>query len=223
VTAAVDLIRACAPTRFGGESAVGGERLPDALIEAVVEAYASSDRHYHTLEHVAEVAQQFAAVAAPDAPGWSDPGAVFAAVLAHDAVYDPARRDNEARSAELGRAWCASFLPAVDAERCVALVLATAHHGRPVDGDDLDLALFLDCDLAILGAPPARYDRYEADVVREYAAVYPEAQVRAGRRAFLAAMSARERVFHTDWFEARLGPAARANLQRALAGLDRPA
>ena len=204
-------IAACAPA---------GLRWTDALAAEVSRAYSSAGRHYHTIDHVAEVAQRFAEVAS-EGPGWRDPLSVFAAVLAHDAVYDAARSDNEALSAELGRAWCRELL-GIDGERCAQLVLATAHHaGPPSDREeDLDLALFLDCDLAILGADPARYDAYERDVAREYSAVWPEPLYRAGRARFLASMLERPTPFHTAWSTARWGAAARSNLERALAALS---
>lgn len=204
------------PLRALSDCAPAGLVLPDPLLDEVATAYGSPGRHYHTLEHVAEVATWFAAVSA--GPGWREAGEVYAAVLSHDAVYDVGRPDNEARSAELGRAWCRAHLD-LDGQRCAELVLATARHGAETPGGDPDLALFLDCDLAVLGAPAARYDRYEAQIAREYGAMYPEAAYRAGRLRFLEAMSARARIFHTDWFEARLGGAARANLDRAIAAL----
>ena len=49
---------------------------------ALERAYATGERHYHTLDHVLEVAGHFHSV-----PGWNRPREVFAAVLFHDAVY----------------------------------------------------------------------------------------------------------------------------------------
>ncbi|MEZ4241787.1 MAG: hypothetical protein R3F59_37690 [Myxococcota bacterium] len=111
-------------------------------------------------------------------------------------------------------------LPGADPERCAALVLATAGHGGAIPADDPDLASFLDCDLSILGAAPDRYDRYEADVAREYLTVVTPEAYRAGRASFLASMAGRTPTFHTAWLEERLGERARSNLRRALAAAD---
>ena len=75
--------------------------LPDALYAEVAAAYKSPPRAYHTLEHVAEVAQWFAEVARTG--GWTHPAEVWLALLFHDAVYEYGRDDNEARSAETPR------------------------------------------------------------------------------------------------------------------------
>ncbi|MEQ1502163.1 MAG: hypothetical protein ABMB14_08020 [Myxococcota bacterium] len=190
--------------------------LEEDLAVEVIRAYGSPGRHYHTVDHVVNVAREYAAVAS--GPGWRRPVDVFAAVLAHDAVYDVARTDNEARSADLGREWAARL--GADADRTAALVLATATHvgGGAID-DDPDTALFLDCDLAILGAAPDVYDAYEAAIAREYAPVAPEPMFRAGRGAFLAKLLACPTPFHTAWFTARYGAAARSNLERAARAL----
>src|SRR6185503_16107201 len=125
--------------------------------------------------------------------------------------YDPTRHDNEARSAQLARDLVAA------SDRTAHLIELTASHGKALTLDD-DAAHFLDCDAAILGAAPAEFDAYDAGIAFEYKHVPPEAY-RAGRRAFLESMRARERIFHTDFFHAQLDVAARANIERALAKL----
>jgi len=173
--------------------------------------YAEPHRAYHTAAHVAEVLRWFDAVG--DAVGWRDPTAVYLAIVFHDAIYDPTRHDNEEQSALLARAL-------VDASpRTVELIQLTAQHGK-LDGAtlDADAQHFLDSDTAILGAEPAAFDAYDAAIRREYAHV-PDDAYRAGRGAFLRAMHDRPRIFFSDYFHARLDAAARANLERALAGL----
>lgn len=192
--------------------------VPPELERALAAAYAEPHRAYHTAAHIAEVLRWYDHVA--DATGWRDPAAVYLAVLFHDAVYDPLAKDNEARSAELAcrLAGAAGVSPAV-LDRSAELILLTARHGalEPATlGGDADAAHFLDCDTAILGAPPAEFDAYDAAVAAEYARV-PAAAFHAGRRAFLAGLLARPRIFLSELFHARLDAAARANLARALA------
>ena len=79
---------------------------------------------------------------------------------------------------------------------------------------DADGALFLDCDMAILGAPPEAYDRYAAQVAEEYAPIIPARAYASGRARFLDKLLASERVFLSGFFHARLGAAARDNLRR---------
>jgi predicted metal-dependent HD superfamily phosphohydrolase len=75
-------------------------------------------------------------------------------------------------------------------------------------------------DLAILGSPPAEFDAYEAAVRREYDWV-PEARWKPGRRAVLAQFLARPAIYATLRLRASHEVAARGNLARAIARLDR--
>ena len=151
-----------------------------------------------------------------------DTAAVELAIWYHDAIYDPSATDNEARSADLllaemrGLA-CPSVVSA--AER---MVRATASHELPPDLPDAlraDTATFLDLDMAVLGAPPAEYDLYEAGIATEYVPVHGLDNFRAGRASFLRGMLTRKRLFHTDRFHHRLDAAARANMRRGLLAL----
>src|SRR3954466_1141667 len=67
------------------------------VFDILAAAYSAPARHYHNLEHLAEMF----GVADRLALETDDPGAVRLAVWFHDAVYDPRANDNEARSAEL--------------------------------------------------------------------------------------------------------------------------
>jgi predicted metal-dependent HD superfamily phosphohydrolase len=189
--------------------------LPDAQCQALVEAYATPARAYHDMDHVREVLRHYAAVA--DGPGWSDPVAVYLAVLYHDAIYVPGRGDNEVHSAVLAREHLARWLPAVDAERVARLIELTARHGRLEPADvDRDEALFLDCDMAILAASPEAFAAYDRAIAAEYRGVVPAWTYRLNRRRFLKSLLARERIFLSDFFHARCDAQARINLRRAV-------
>lgn len=187
---------------------------PDVLVE-LARRYAEPQRAYHTAAHVAEVLQWFDELA--DAQLWRTPAEVYLAIVFHDAVYDPRAKSgaNERDSAELARTLAGAN------DRVVELILATARHGSidpSVAATDPDLAHFLDADTAILGAEPARFDRYDEQIRFEYGHV-PDDAYRLGRGGFLRSMLARERIYLTEYFHGRLDAAARANLGRALARL----
>jgi predicted metal-dependent HD superfamily phosphohydrolase len=186
-------------------------RLPDALAGELAAAYGEPQRAYHTAAHVAEVLAWFDRVA--DDVGWQQPAEVYVAIVFHDAIYVPGAKDNEARSA----AWARRSALPVDADRVAQLIDLTARHGS-TDAPDPEAALFLDCDMAILGAPPAEFDAYDAAIAVEYDAL-PRDAYRAGRRAFLAMLAAKPRIFLSDYFHARLDAQARANLSRAVSSL----
>jgi predicted metal-dependent HD superfamily phosphohydrolase len=181
-------------------------------VEARLRAlYATPPRAYHNAAHVDEVLARFDEAR----PLLRDPRVAFYALLFHDAVYVAGRKDNEEESA---RAFRAEGLAPEVADAVCAVILATARHGRierhEVDGDT---ALALDCDMAILGASPARFQEYDAQIAQEYAGFVTGLFYRQGRRRFLAGLLARERIYLSDFFHARLEAQARANLSAALA------
>jgi len=192
--------------------------LPAGLVAELAAAYAEPPRHYHTFAHATEVARRWREVA--DAGLWRQPVETWLAALFHDAIYVAGADDNERRSAALAVDAIARWFSGagIDSARVAALVELTHDHGRlDPSAVDADAALFLDCDMAILGAEPAAFDAYDAAIAAEYAAV-PADAYRAGRRRFLAGLLARPRIYLSNYFHERLDAAARANLTRALAG-----
>jgi predicted metal-dependent HD superfamily phosphohydrolase len=180
------------------------ERAAD-IGEALIAAYAEPHRRYHSLSHVRwllEEEQRRAALI-------RDRALVQFAIWFHDAIYQPVEKDNEERSAEWAKAALAQLnLPDL-AQSVSALVLKTKDHAKGEASPDE--ALFLDMDIAILGAQRADYAAYAKGVREEYSAV-PDAAFAAGRGAFLQSWLARERLFRTDVYHAELDQAARANM-----------
>ena len=196
--------------------------LPPGQQASLEAAYAVPPRAYHDFHHVGEVLRHYDEVAA--GPGWTQPREVALAVLYHDAIYEPGRSENEARSAQFAVEQIARWQPeaGIDARRVAYLIELTARHGQFVpadfDGDPApdDVRLFLDCDMAILGAEPAVFDAYDRGIAAEYRGTLPAWLFRLNRRRFLKALLARERIFLSDFFHARLDAQARANLRRAV-------
>ena len=175
----------------------------DALGEALIRAYAEKQRYYHGLGHLTwllDEADRRAALI-------GDRALVGYAIWFHDAVYDPTQPDNEEYSAD----WARTSLPEKAlAERVASLVLKTKQHA---EGEaSADEALFLDMDIAILGAPWEAYCAYAAGIRAEYAHVVDPAFA-AGRASFLEGQIAHARTFRTDVYECELGETARANMR----------
>jgi len=179
---------------------------------AVIGRYALPWRRYHGLGHLTFLFGEISRLQADI----TDIHRVRFTVWFHDAIHVSWRKDNEARSAR----WAGRALAVMGADVALSgsvarLIAATADHAgaAPTDGDD---ALFLDMDMAILGAPPDLYDRYARQVRLEYAWA-PGPLYRKGRAAFLASQLNRDRIFHTDCYERDRAGQARANMARELA------
>ena len=191
--------------------------LEDVLAELKAR-YAEPQRAYHTWDHVEALLRWFEGVR----DRLHDPEAVRLAILFHDAIYDPTRSDNEALSAELLRGRMTGRVASATLERAVGMVEATAKHLPSPDlssADAEDLALFLDMDLSILGAPEGVFDAYERNVRTEYAHV-PDEAFRAGRTRILRTFAEREQLYFSDWGRERFEAPTRANIARSLTALE---
>ena len=188
--------------------ALGGQSPEPAAFERLCAAYSEPHRHYHTLEHVLSCL------------AWLDwtwslaarPHEVLLAIWYHDAVYEPLASDNEARSAARARLDLEAAGVTQEAiARVEALVMATREHA--LGGGDA--ALLVDIDLAILGSQPADFERFEAQVRREYSSISSELYA-LGRASVLTQLAAREPLYATAFLQSELGPRARLNLTRAV-------
>jgi predicted metal-dependent HD superfamily phosphohydrolase len=170
-------------------------------------AYQQAQRHYHTLahlEHMLDLVHE---------SGNARAEALWATWY-HDVIYRPGRNDNEKRSAELAGARMASLGVSPECiDRARQIILATRSH--TFAGIDPILQGVLDADMAILGAPPERYREYCEQVRREFGWT-PGPLFERGRRHFIEAVLAQERVFATDWFFQRFEAQARTNLAAEL-------
>jgi predicted metal-dependent HD superfamily phosphohydrolase len=187
--------------------------LNDALLEKIQNLHSGPDRGYHGWSHPLALLRLHAEVEAM----LNDAEAVRCAILLHDAIYEPRRKDNESRSAALAAEMLKGVVPEPTLGRTLRLIEATARHNIPAD-EVADMAMFLDMDLSILGAPPEAFDAYEAGVRHEYREV-PEQAFRAGRAAILEGLLARDALYFSAWGRERFEAAARENLARSIAKL----
>lgn len=196
----------------------GSEAWLMQALSRLLAAYRETHRHYHTCLHLEECLNAFETVR----DLLHDPACVGLALYGHDVIHDPARRDNETRSADwLGELLQAGGIDADKIARIRALILATRHDQATLPADP-DQATLVDIDLAILGSPAARFACYEAQIRAEYAHI-DDAAYRAGRGQVLAGFLARTRIYQTPHFFGLLEAEARQNLSAQMARLAQAA
>lgn len=185
-----------------------GAKAPMALYVRVFEAWVSPHRRYHGRRHLQDglnLLQRWSA-------GQPWPSKVALAWFMHDVVYDPQRHDNEERSAMLSHeGLIAAGLPLGLVESIDDLVLVTCHAAVPCSEDE---KLLVDVDLAILGAPPARYFEYTQQVRQEYAHV-PDSVFYPARLKVMTSFlgeDGRKVLFHTPQGLAEFDAQARLNI-----------
>jgi len=185
---------------------------PTTPYDEILARYSEPHRRYHTTRHLDECFAQLD----PARRLAERPAEVALALWFHDAIYDPRRQDNEAKSADWAReSALAAGVPTDAAQRVHTLILATRHAAVPQGRDE---QVLVDVDLAILGAATERFDEYERQVGDEYAWV-PGFVFRSKRKAILQEFLARPALYSTPHFRDRLEAQARANLTRSIARL----
>ncbi|PYN31476.1 MAG: N-methyl-D-aspartate receptor NMDAR2C subunit [Candidatus Rokuibacteriota bacterium] len=181
----------------------------------VLGRYSEPHRHYHTSQHLAECFEKVQDIISLA----EHPAEVHVGLWFHDVIYDTQRHDNEERSADWARSAARELgASAESAQRIYDLIMFTRHAAEPAG---IDAQVLVDADLSILGAPPARFQEYEAQVRREYAWV-PDATFRPTRARILKEFLGRRHLYCTVYFRERYEARARRNLQHSLGYLEGP-
>jgi predicted metal-dependent HD superfamily phosphohydrolase len=182
----------------------------DRIFQMLFVAYTQPDRHYHNLKHIHDVLT----ILERFVDRLQNPIAVLLAAWFHDFVYDPQTSTNEIQSAKLAAELLRDIgISKETIDRVQQLILAT--QGHQADLGDNDLCMFLDADLAILGANPEQYQIYARSIRREYSWVADELY-RSGRIRVLESFLHRDRLYHTETLFDELEARARLNIQEEI-------
>ena len=186
----------------------------DRLFQLLVAAYTQPERHYHNLNHIDRVLTTLDRFSAT----LENPISVILAAWFHDFVYNPRSADNELQSAKSARELLINLVESeLLLDRIQILILAT--QGHQVDPLDRDRSIFLDADLAILGADPARYQIYSQAIRLEYSWV-PDLAYQTGRIKVLQSFLQRDRLYYTDLLFNELESIARTNLSNEIRSIN---
>lgn len=191
---------------------------PASSAEAIAQAwekiyhhYRESQRHYHTLKHLADLFHQFEQVK----PMFKNPSVVAMSIFYHDVVYVPGSADNEERSAVIAETELKTLgWKERDIREVAAYIRSTRNHeANPAVMNAGDLELFLDLDLGVLGADWDTYRTYSQNILREFG---NSAMIRWGRRAFMQKFLEKPHIYHTGYFQKKLELKARENIAREI-------
>ena len=198
-------------------SAMTSDILPkqiDRLWQDIVTRYGEPQRAYHTLNHIEQLLVQFENIKQV----LSEPHIIALALYYHDVIYDPARSDNELKSAEFAADALSPYLSTEPCQQIHALIMMTASHqiDTLVDRNKYnDAAYLLDMDLSILGTPWSAYEQYAKAIRQEYKHI-ADNNYRDGRTAVLQGLLAHPKLYLTDHYYNQLETQARANIKREL-------
>lgn len=196
------------------------------LGERLLQAWEQPHRAYHHSGHLSQILADLDRLYSGRTPLVSTLAAWF-----HDAVYESVPGEDERRSEQLATVSLeplvtAGLLSGDELQMVCLLVSATATHelheptNLPTGYEPADIEVFLDADMAILAAKPARYRRYLRGVRSEYSRFDDEA-FRTGRMTFLRSILERERVFLSHQARQLWEEPARTNLRAELTEWER--
>ena len=179
---------------------------------SIFKRYTQNTRSYHNLNHIynfLHLSQSFLKdIKNPVAFNWG--------IWFHDLIYNPIRKDNEKRSADLGVRLLSPYLESDILNNIHQLIISTANH-QPTD-QSFESALFLDIDLAVLASPEKSYRKYSNKVRQEFWMI-PLFMYRRGRAKVLQHFLDKNHIFHTDLFRTKFEHIARKNLLEELESL----
>lgn len=169
-------------------------------------------RKYHIVDHFVDVGNYVLA----NADEVTKLRATLLIAISHDEIYIPEapKGVNEERTAQLVEVQLEPYVPEDEVAFVAAGVRASAEHRW--DGVDTDLAVFLDGDMKILGAPDDEFEAYDDNIEREFsfaAVPKPELYI-SGRHKFLKRLAMEPRLFHTDAAHQAFNNQARVNIGR---------
>jgi predicted metal-dependent HD superfamily phosphohydrolase len=187
----------------------------EAVFAMLCKMYSAKNRFYHNLHHIAEMIRLIDS----RRDSIADTDTLYFATWFHDAVCNAKSSSNEERSATLALKELTKLSVAVDRIKTIQeLILKTKTHDPDANQTDSDSALFLDADLAILGAAPEIYSQYSTAIRKEYSWV-PNILYRGGRRKVLESFLNKSRIYTTKSMTGRFEINARENMRRELQSL----
>lgn len=176
-------------------------------------------RPYHNWDHILAIlylASKFPHLI-------NDIEAFFWMTVFHDLIYQSDRQDNEEKSAAAARETLIKLVSEARLKLIGLGISATAKHRVPQglsSAATQDIAFFLDCDLAILGADSEMFKAYDAAIREEYAWV-PEPQWRSGRAGVMKNFLERDPLYFTTEMRKEFEASARRNMIALIKELSR--
>lgn len=186
----------------------------EQTFNSLEKSYSEKHRAYHTCSHIEACLDTLDS----NRTLLNYPDSVEIAIWFHDAIYRPYSSENEEDSAK----WAVEFMEERGASEELitevsSLIIATKHN---VAIHSNDQSVLVDIDLAILGAEPNVYARFEVDIRTEYKTV-PKFIFKKKRAKLLRSFLDREYIFRCKPFRTLYESRARSNLEDAIQTLLR--
>ncbi|MGB5960343.1 MAG: hypothetical protein WBG73_06755 [Coleofasciculaceae cyanobacterium] len=191
----------------------------NTIFSNLVVAYSSPGRFYHTLKHIQQVLETIEEIQQlkSEMAVQINFSAIQLAAWFHDVIYEPQSKDNEEKSSIYASQALTQLNLPIDTIKLVQnLILNTKHH--QASSNDIHSQIFLDADLAILGASQLNYKAYFQQIRQEYACI-PNQLYYSARKEVLSSFLRRTKIYSTQQMFVELESRARLNIKSELADL----
>lgn len=189
---------------IAGESAITRKWL-----KIIMNEYSSPLRYYHNMQHILKMLNNLEEYSKIYEISNMEKNILSYAIVFHDIIYDSKKDNNEEESLLLFEDFSneIGFFSHVN-HKVKELIMATKNHDKN-KGDDEAINLFLDLDLAILGAEKVVFDVYEKQIRKEYEWV-PENVFFEKRHQIMKNFV---NCYKTDWAKKKYGNYLRLNIE----------
>ena len=182
--------------------------------QKIVNAYSSSHRNYHTLEHVNHCLSILDQVPIQI----DEENDLRFAIWFHDIVYDPKSEENEIQSAQIAYDWL-NKQAVGNPDQVRNLILSTANYLEPAT-DQLSYMVLHDIDLAILASDETIYLQYQKEIREEFSHLQDEEFLYA-RRKFLKAVLELNPLYAIEAYQHQWEEKARQNISNELKKIEK--
>lgn len=177
-------------------------------LDKILKIYASTDRHYHTWQHISQMLNNCSLLSEEELTKSQKLAIIF-----HDVVYDVTKKDNEKQSAE----FMVKTVKTIDAEeeRIVSIardIILDTSNSQAINCPEFS-PLVIDLDLADLASNWEVYLNFVNLIRDEYVSFSEEEWVK-GRKYFLSRMLRRQFIFLTEGGKSLFEKQARDNMEK---------
>lgn len=200
------------------------------VYDNLIEIYSAEDRYHHNLKHIEHMITVLMELFTIYKYTQEDQNACILAAFFHDYIYkikkpnDPQVYSDEELSAEHAiKSLNRIIKNSPDFIEKVANLIRLTHSHKPNLAFDIDHTLqevFIDSDMAILGADDFRYEQYSKGIIEEYQDVDNETFI-SGRKNFLMKLMKEKAIFLTEYMNQLYNDQAHMNIRTELMALDR--
>jgi len=180
--------------------------------DALVSAYSSPNRHYHTLEgHIAKGLISLEEIRLHRAS--HNFNALQFAWFFHDSVFDPSAKDNEIQSADFAESIAKKMCVSDEFIQVVRDLIIVTH--RPIIPQDLDECLIIDIDMENLGW---NFDDFseQTNLIRQELPDVSDSDFSKTTTDLFNSILKKDSVFLTPFFKEKYELSARKNLYKVL-------